>query len=45
MGGQQFGFEVARKNFPALLAQAQAQLAAAKATLAKTQADYDARNP
>lgn len=41
MGGQQFGFEVARKNFPALLAQAQAQLAAAKATLAKTQADYD----
>ncbi len=41
MGGQQFGFEVARKNFPALLAQAQAQLAAAKATLAKAQADYD----
>ena len=41
IAGQQFGFEVARKNFPALLAQAQAQLAAAKATLAKTQADYD----
>jgi membrane fusion protein (multidrug efflux system) len=41
MAGQQFGYEVARKNFPALLAQAQAQLAAARATLAKTQADYD----
>jgi membrane fusion protein (multidrug efflux system) len=41
LAGQQYGFEVAQKNFPALLAQAQAQLASAKATLAKTQADYD----
>ncbi len=41
MSGQQFGFEVAKKNFPALLAQSQAQLDAAKATLAKTQADFD----
>ena len=30
---QQYGVEVAQKNFPALLAQAQAQLATAKATL------------
>lgn len=41
MAGQQFGLEVARKNFPAQLAQAQAQLASAKATLAKAQSDYD----
>jgi membrane fusion protein (multidrug efflux system) len=41
MSGQQFGFEVAKKNFPALLAQSQAQLNAAKATLAKSQADFD----
>ena len=39
--GQQFGAEIARKNFPAQLEQAQAQLANAKANLAKTQADYD----
>jgi membrane fusion protein (multidrug efflux system) len=39
--GQQLGAEVARKNFPAQLAQAQAQLANAKANLAKAQADYD----
>jgi membrane fusion protein (multidrug efflux system) len=39
--GQQFGAEIARKNFPAQLDQAQAQLASAKATLAKAQADYD----
>jgi membrane fusion protein (multidrug efflux system) len=38
--GQQFGAEIARKNFPALLEQAQAQLANAKANLAKAQADY-----
>src|ERR1700748_1762855 len=39
--GQQFGAEVARKNFPAQLEQAQAQLANAQANLAKAQADYD----
>src|SRR6202000_1508691 len=39
--GQQFGAEIARKNFPAQLEQAQAQLANAQANLAKTQADYD----
>jgi membrane fusion protein (multidrug efflux system) len=39
--GQQFAAEIARKNFPALLEQAQAQLAAAKASLTKAQADYD----
>jgi membrane fusion protein (multidrug efflux system) len=39
--GQQFGAEIARKNFPALLEQAQAQLANAKANLTKAQADYD----
>ena len=38
---QGFGLDVARKNFPALLAQAQAQLASAKATLSKAQADFD----
>jgi len=38
--GQQFGAEIARKNFPALLEQAQAQLANAKANLTKAQADY-----
>jgi membrane fusion protein, multidrug efflux system len=41
LAGQNYGFEVAKKNFPAQLAQAKAQLAAAKATLDKTQADYD----
>jgi membrane fusion protein, multidrug efflux system len=39
--GQKFGAEIARKNFPAQLEQAQAQLANAKANLTKTQADYD----
>jgi membrane fusion protein (multidrug efflux system) len=39
--GQQYGAEIARKNFPAQLEQAQAQLANANANLAKTQADYD----
>jgi membrane fusion protein, multidrug efflux system len=39
--GQQFGAEIARKNFPALLEQAQAQLATAKANLTKAQADYE----
>jgi membrane fusion protein (multidrug efflux system) len=39
--GQQFGLDIARKNFPAQLEQAQAQLANANANLAKTQADYD----
>jgi membrane fusion protein, multidrug efflux system len=39
--GQQYGAEIARKNFPAQLEQAQAQLANAKAGLAKAQADYD----
>jgi membrane fusion protein (multidrug efflux system) len=39
--GQQFGLEIARKNFPAQLEQAQAQLAKAQANLVKAQADYD----
>jgi membrane fusion protein, multidrug efflux system len=39
--GQQLTAEVAKKNFPALLEQAKAQLESAKANLAKTQADYD----
>jgi len=39
--GQVFGAEIARKNFPALLQQAQAQLANAKAAQAKATADYD----
>ncbi len=39
--GQQYGAEIARKNFPAQLEQAQAQLANAKANLAKAQADYN----
>src|ERR1700735_3079611 len=41
--GQQFGLEIARKNFPAQLEQAQAQLANAQANLAKAQADYDSQ--
>jgi membrane fusion protein (multidrug efflux system) len=41
LGAQGYGLEVARKNFPALLAQAQAQLAAAQAVAAKAQADYN----
>jgi membrane fusion protein (multidrug efflux system) len=39
--GQQFGAEIARKNFPAQLEQAQAQLENAKANLAKTEADNE----
>ena len=39
--GQQLAAEVARKNFPASLQQAQAQVATSKATLIKAQADYD----
>jgi membrane fusion protein (multidrug efflux system) len=39
--GQQYGLEVAKKNFPAQLAVAKAQLEQAKATKARTQADYD----
>jgi membrane fusion protein (multidrug efflux system) len=39
--GQQYGLEVAKKNFPAQLEQAKAQLENAKATKARTQADYD----
>jgi membrane fusion protein, multidrug efflux system len=38
--GQQFGLEIAQKNFPAQLQQANAQVENAKATRAKTQADY-----
>jgi membrane fusion protein, multidrug efflux system len=39
--GQQYGLEIARKNFPAQLEQAKAQLESAQATLARAQADYD----
>ncbi|MGA8899822.1 HlyD family secretion protein [Bradyrhizobium sp.] len=39
--GQQYGLEVAKKNFPAQLEQAKAQLENAKATKARTKADYD----
>ena len=39
--GQQLAAEVARKNFPASLQQAQAQVATSKANLIKAQADYD----
>jgi membrane fusion protein (multidrug efflux system) len=39
--GQQFGLEIAKKNFPAQLEQAQAQLDNAKASRAKAQADFD----
>ncbi|MEP9370736.1 HlyD family secretion protein [Mesorhizobium sp. KR1-2] len=39
--GQQLGAEIARKNFPALLDQAKAQLASADAALAKAQADFN----
>ncbi len=38
--GQQLAAEVAKKNFPAALQVAQANLAAAKASLAQRQADY-----
>jgi membrane fusion protein (multidrug efflux system) len=41
LGAQGFGLEVAKKNFPALLQQAQAQLAAVQAVAAKAQADYN----
>jgi membrane fusion protein (multidrug efflux system) len=39
--GQQYGLEIAKKNFPAQLQQAQAQLESAKANRTKTKADYD----
>ena len=39
--GQQFGLEVAQKNFPAQLQAAKAQLDNAKATRIRAQADYD----
>src|SRR5580704_4081440 len=39
--GQQFGLEVAQKNFPAQLEQAKAQLENAQANRAKAQADFD----
>jgi membrane fusion protein, multidrug efflux system len=39
--GQQYGLEVAKKNFPAQLEAAKAQLEQAQATRARTQADYE----
>ncbi len=42
--GQQLGAEIARKNFPAQLQQAQAQLESAKASLVKAQADNARQN-
>jgi membrane fusion protein (multidrug efflux system) len=39
--GQQFGLEIAQKNFPAQLEQAKAQLENAQASRAKAQADFD----
>jgi membrane fusion protein (multidrug efflux system) len=39
--GEQLLAEIGRKNFPALLQQAQAQLLTAKANVNKAQADYD----
>ncbi len=39
LAGQRFGAEIARKNFPAMLEQAQAKLASAKANLLKAQQD------
>ncbi len=39
--GQQFGLEIAQKNFPAQLDQAKAQLESARANRAKAQSDYD----
>jgi membrane fusion protein, multidrug efflux system len=39
--GQQYGLDVAKKNFPAQLEAAKAQLEQAQATKARTQADYD----
>jgi membrane fusion protein, multidrug efflux system len=40
LAAQTFGAEIARKNFPALLKQAQAQLASAQAGEVRAQADY-----
>lgn len=40
VAGERLFAEIARKNFPALLQQAQAQLQTAKANLARAQADY-----
>ncbi len=40
LAGIQFAAEIARKNFPAALAIAQAQLASANANLVKAEADY-----
>ncbi len=40
LAGLTFGAEIARKNFPARLKQAQAQLASAQAAEVKAQADY-----
>lgn len=40
LAGQKLGIEVAKKNFPASLQVAQANLAAAKASLVQRQADY-----
>ncbi|QPF81997.1 HlyD family secretion protein [Bradyrhizobium genosp. L] len=39
--GQQFGLEIAKKNFPAQLEQAKAQLENAKAAREKAQSDFD----
>jgi membrane fusion protein (multidrug efflux system) len=39
--GQQFGLDIAKKNFPAQLEQAQAQLLNAKAAREKAQADFE----
>ncbi|MCV3206494.1 HlyD family secretion protein [Mesorhizobium sp. YC-39] len=39
--GERLATEIARKNFPALFQQAQAQLATAQANLTKAQSDYD----
>jgi membrane fusion protein, multidrug efflux system len=41
IAGEQLLAEIGRKNFPALLQQAQAQLQSAKASLSRAQADYD----
>ena len=40
LAGLRYGAEIARKNFPALLEQAQAQLASAQAAEVRAQADY-----
>ena len=41
LAAQSYGLEVAKKNFPALLEQAQAQLAAAQATADKARSDHN----